>query len=275
MKIYIFITVIFCLTLMGCQKTEELIYKSSDGIYFNFEEEADRDSILYSFAFNPELGKDTIFLPVKISGNRIPVERTFRVEVDADGTTATESLHFQPLPDLYTLPADSGNIQIPFIIYNTDKILEETSVAINLSLVTTEDFNIDNPTLITSRIIFSNRLEKPVWWDLWAANLGSYSRTKHQLFLIGSGTIDLIDSYSRYLEIPKTLYDISTFITFMTNPFEWIGKNPEDGYLIEEQSDGDFHFFHVNKPEKIYIVRLNENLGEYFFLEEDGSFIIY
>ena len=58
---------------LACQPDEVMQYQSPDNVYFDFTTAPNRDSLLYSFAYTPELPADTIFLPVRISGLRVPV----------------------------------------------------------------------------------------------------------------------------------------------------------------------------------------------------------
>ncbi|HEX2536294.1 MAG TPA: DUF4843 domain-containing protein, partial [Chitinophagaceae bacterium] len=131
MRHYFLPALLFCFLLLSCRKAEELRYSTHDNIYFDFDPETkDRDSIVYTFAYEPARASDTILLPVRISGNRVPVARTFKVSIQPQGTTAQAGLHYEALKESYTLPADSGTFSLPIILLNTDPELTQKSVTL-------------------------------------------------------------------------------------------------------------------------------------------------
>ena len=66
-KNFIILLLVSFTMLMACSKSELARYDSNDNIYLDLSRE-DRDSILYSFAYNPGKVKDTVWVPVRISG---------------------------------------------------------------------------------------------------------------------------------------------------------------------------------------------------------------
>src|SRR5918993_4806980 len=93
--------------LVSCKKAEEKRYDSHDNIYLDFGV-SDRDSMLYTFANDPSKGKDTVFVPVRISGIRSTVDRKFILKVLPDSSTAVANKHYQPLADFYLMPKNTG-----------------------------------------------------------------------------------------------------------------------------------------------------------------------
>ena len=219
MKRIFIITGLFFLLLSACNKAAYMPYHSSDNIYFNFDDVSttDRDSIVYTFAYTPGIESDTIWLPVRISGLRTDNDRTYKVAVTDSGTTAKAGTHYAALQPEYTIPAKTGIDSFPLVIYNTDTLLTQRSVMLNLHLVATGSLGTEMPSLINARIIISNKLEKPIWWNMWMG--GYYSQIKHELFLISVGVQDLSTSG---LDAPKNLYYVSKLNSFLANPFGWI-----------------------------------------------------
>lgn len=261
---------IIVFAISSCSKEPEFLYDSPDSVYFNFEDTAS-SKIIYTFAYNPELVEDTIYLPVKISGKREPYSRSFKIAVVDSATTASPTLHYEAFKESYEIPADSGTFSLPLIIYNQDPELDVSTVTLAFSLQSSDDFKTDLPHMITGRISFSNRLEQPGWWIYWMSSLGMYSRVKHQLFLISSGTIDMPDMSKpdAYLEVPKALYHIAQYKAFLSDPFSWVQDHPE--YALTEKPDGNYDFYLKEAPEKIIVLKWNAGSGTYYFVDENGQ----
>lgn len=264
--------------LAGCDKKEELVYQSADGVYFDFAESdlthQRIDSVIYSFALFPELATDTILLPVRVSGNRTGAARKVKVVLIADKTTAQAGLHYKALAAEYILPADSGRLDIPVVLYNTDPLLAEKAVKLMLQLRPSADFGTTIPKLDTAKIIFSNRLEKPLWWEIWQGELGEYSRVKHELFIRVSGTNKLTEDRADWQATPKVLYHTRRFRSFLTNPQTWVADNPAEGYVITPGANGTLEFYHSGNTAKKFVLTLNPADGRYYFTDEDGDPVI-
>ncbi|HVW98371.1 MAG TPA: DUF4843 domain-containing protein [Mucilaginibacter sp.] len=277
MKINIFIVLLAFAVLFGCKKDKELLYNSKDNIYFNY---ATKDTLAYSFAFNPGLGQDTIWVPVIVMGKRTTQDRKFQVAVIPDSTTAVPELDYEPLKPSYTMPADSGTIHIPVIIKNIDTALNSKSVILTIRISGGTDFGSSlGEGIRTKEILFSNRLEEPSWWPDWQGELGEYSRTKHQLFLISSGTVDLIrvsGNPNAYLDIPRCLFYISNFDAFLADPFTWVNQNPDKGYVLTPRNDGtgDYDFYQANSTGKKFHLQYFKQVDKYVFIDENGKQVI-
>ncbi len=189
-------------------------------------------------------------------------------------TTAQAGLHFKVLEKEYVLPADSGRLDIPVIIYNTDPLLAEKAVRIMLQLKPSGDFATMFPKLDSAKIIFSNRLEKPLWWEIWQGELGEYSRVKHELFIRVSGAKQLTEDRTDWQATPKVLYHTRRFRAFLANPQTWVAENPEEGYVVTPGANGTLEFYHSENTAKKYILTRNPADGRYYFTDEDGDPVI-
>jgi len=277
MKRNLFILLLFCTAMFGCKKDKPYLYNSQDNIYLNY---AAKDTLTYSFAFNPAQVLDTIWVPVIITGNRVNHDRQFQLSVLPDSTTAVATLDYVPLKSSYTMPADSGTTHVPIILKNTDTALVNKSVVLTVRVSGGADFgSLMDESMRTKRIQFSNRLEQPDWWIYWQGELGNYSRTKHQLFLISSGTIDLVNFATVkdfYLQIPRDLFYISNFDAFLADPFSWVTQNPAKGYVLTPRNDGtgDYDFYNVNAPTKKFHLQYFPQANKYVFIDENGQQVV-
>ncbi|MBL0742995.1 DUF4843 domain-containing protein [Chryseolinea lacunae] len=272
--------------LFACNADEPLKYSSADNVYFGSSKEVGlseeeikdkkldkRDSVLsYTFALTPEKTTDTVYVPVSLSGTRVHHDRKFKVVVTSKKTTAESSVHYQPLLESYTLPADSGQTWVPVILYNTDAKLDSQSLFINLKLASTEDFSVDVARKSETAIMFSNRLEKPLWWTLWQGELASYSRTKHALYIIAVGNIDLVANYDgeNQYQIPYNLYLIEKLKALLVFPFDWVAEN-DKGYVLTDNGDDTFFLHTEANPAKKYLLKKSQEDGEYYFIDEKGK----
>lgn len=262
-KSIITILVIF-LTISSCKKAELITYNHNAGIYFNLSKN-ERDSIVYSFAYDITKSSDTINIPVSISGLRENRDRVYQAYVETDSSSAQEGFHYKKLEEGYAISAGEGKSFLPLIVYNTPD-LEENSVSVIIKLKESSDFNVDNPQIIRAKVVFSARLEEPIWWSMW---LGEYSRTKHQLFIIATDQTSLtMDG----LDAPKNLYFVDLLRIMLNNPFEWVNKNPEKGYLLRTDDNGiTYKFYHKDNPERTILLRKNAGTGVFQFIDELGK----
>ncbi|WP_256004637.1 DUF4843 domain-containing protein [Pedobacter deserti] len=283
MKKYIHLILLLSTVLFACKKNDIYDYQSeTDNIYLNFldgDNNLDTSSITYSFAESSGLASDTIWVPVAVSGKRVSRERKFTLVVVDTMTTAQATLHYEPLKPFYTIPADSGKVLVPVIIKNIDPELANKSVTLGIRVVGSSDFNESLPAPIRSKkILYSNRLEQPSWWVLWQGNLGPYSRTSHRLFLISGGQ-DLVDTREpeAYMEIPRTLYYLDNVRNFTRDPFAWVGRFPEKGYVLTKRTDGteDYDFYNVDAPLIKLHLKFFPQVNGYFFINENGNQIIF
>lgn len=269
------------MVLFACKKNDITTYSSSDNIYLDYYDGNgvfDTSAVSYSFSASPGLAADTVWVPVVVSGKRVNHDRQFVLSVVDTATTAVKDKHYEPLKPSYIMPADSGKIKVPVIIKNIDQELASRSVSLTFRLTGNADFKTELPvSMRTKRLVYSNRLEKPSWWMYWQGQLGEYSRVTHQLFLISGGK-DLVNPTlpDAYLQIPRTLYYLDNLRLFLKDPFSWVGRNPEKGYVLTKRTDGtaDYDFYNTASPEIKFYVKFFPQVNGYFFMNEAGKQII-
>lgn len=258
--------VLAAINFSACQKAELKVYDSPASVYFDFTG-TQRDSLIYTFAFEPSRGADTIYLPVRLSGIREPADRKFIIKIDpnSDSTTAEAFKHYKPLDSVYILKANTGVTQVPLIIYNSDSTLQSKSVQIKFKLYPTSDLDTALNKLINGKLVFSSKLERPDWWGMW---MGDYfSQAKFQLFIITTGQTSMTMSG---LDAPKNLYFVSVLNGFLKDPFTWVKRNTDKGYVLEQQTNERYYFFSKDNPDKKIVYRYDSQAGKYFFIDESG-----
>jgi len=282
-KIHLFFVCCAIGLMAACKKESLTTYSApggKDNIYLGLAA-GDTSAFTYTFAYNPAQVRDTVWVKVSLSGERTHHARSFILKADPNGTSAVPSVHYEPLKASYTMPADSGEVHIPVIIFNTDTALQNKTVNIQLVVSGGADFSTNLPIRDRMRLIsFSNRLEKPSWWPYWG-QLGAYSRVKHQLFLISSGTRDLIElnpakDPNFYMQIPRCLYYIENVHEFLQDPFTWVAQNPDKGYALTKRSDntGDYDFYSTSAPNKKFWLKYFPSVNKLIFIDENGNQIL-
>lgn len=281
--------------MLSCESEDENFYYAAakDNIYFGIseyvglteEQKGDRflrgqvpetRFFLYSFAIEQKL-TDTVYVPVTISGKRVPYERKYKVRESSTLTsTAESSLHFKPFEEYYTIPADSGSALLPVILFNKDPLLEDSTLYIFLELIPSEDFDVAIPVYANAGVGFSARLEEPVWWKPWNEFFGTYSRIKHALYLISLDGIDNKDlppnrDGDNGLALPYAMFLSSKFNTLLYDPFLWIKDHPK--YILEKREEGVYDFYSNENSFKKYTLKFNAETGKYFFIDENGKFV--
>lgn len=179
MKKYILILSI--LALFACEKNEKLIFDSKPGLYFALED--DVDSLQYSLLGSLS-DSDTVRIPLKIMGDALSYDARYKVTVVAEGTTAEVGKHYSPLSDSYIIEAGEFVKDFEIEILKADPALETESRAIVLRLVETDDFTIGYTKGSNVKLIITNQIIKPSYWDMpFSLYFGEYSKVKHNVII--------------------------------------------------------------------------------------------
>lgn len=256
--------------MTACEKEQIPVFSNPDrNIYFNLAPFGYSDSLIYTFAYHPEKATDTVWVPVRISGNRIWNTLTYSAKIIDSSTTALVNKHFEPLKDQYTFPANAGTSRLPVILYSVDTMLLKRSYAITIQLTPTADLGVEFSQMNNARVVFSNKLEKPAWWD--DCPKGPYSIVKHQLFRLSATTEDVTRNP---FDVPIRLYYGDRFNALLTSPATWIANNPDKGYEFKIRTDGNYDFYYSGTPEKKFLYRKNTQSGKFYFIDENGTEVI-
>lgn len=182
--------------LASCKKDEiSATSEAAPGVYFIYDTDrpVNIDSVSYTFVEKAStVVTDTIWLPVRISGDIADHDRGINLVAVNEGTTAVKDKHYKFLN--YTMPKGSFTTRLGVVLLR-DASLLNTSVALNLQLQPSSDFStLMKDTLMGDgryysrnkiRIIFTDRLLKPDNWESYLiAFFGSYSNVKFR-FITG------------------------------------------------------------------------------------------
>lgn len=265
----IFILTAAAVLFAACSLDSDFYYQApKDSIYFNYLDTT-KHTVSYTFAYDLTEEEHTLYLPVIISGERIPSERRFKVVVDSENTTAQAGLHYKAFDASYPIAAGKGTYQLPVTLYNNDIRLLDETVKLTLNLVASDDFYVAFPYLTIAVVNFSCRLEEPDWWKSWKNQLGNYSRDKHFLFNAATNDAQLgIPGGGDLSVTPAGLYNIALAKELLSDPFRWVGNNP--AFAMTPKPDGNYLFHSVATPERAVLY----NSTTKYFVDENGLNII-
>lgn len=141
----------FIMIFMSCEKGI-MSYEGKEGVYFGVRHGSATDAENrwpyqpYSNVDFIKIKKDVVDFPVKIdiTGPVKNYDRSFRVEVNPDSTTAILGKHYEALQELWTVRAGTSTATITVKIMRTPD-LEEESRTLGLRLLPTKDFALSFP----------------------------------------------------------------------------------------------------------------------------------
>lgn len=176
MKKELIYLLLFCgmTSLFSCEDTDYQIYNKNDKDKLFFT----KDTIRFTYGLSRDLEVD-LNAQVKLIGFVDQSEdKTFRIEVVKEKTTATNGEHFT-VPEANTLVKDSSAANIPIDLHKL-KLEKNKEYMLTLQLVENENYA---PTDIKECVIlFDNKdIEAPVWWR--AEKVGEYNQEKLILFV--------------------------------------------------------------------------------------------
>ena len=141
----------FLLTLTACEK-EMMGYEGVEGVYFAVrrgEISNAYDKWPYHPYTNVEFLRTTeneidLEIKVMITGATKDYDRTFKVVIDPDSTTAQLGIHYKILANEFIIPANSVESYVPITVLRSAELKTE-SRKIGLKLVENENFKLSFP----------------------------------------------------------------------------------------------------------------------------------
>src|SRR5699024_2871622 len=169
--------------IISCDQTNYMTYDTDyNGIYF------EKDSVFYSFGISPlEQLTQEVEIPVSVMGAPANKDRSFKVRVVEDKTTADKGTQFK-MPDHLIIPKDSVNGVIAVELFRNE-LDDESDYKLTINLVENEHFTPINEKQKQILLNFNNKVVPPPWTDAWGDQtwpdfkLGPYNDTVYIKFL--------------------------------------------------------------------------------------------
>ncbi|MDR2285551.1 MAG: DUF4843 domain-containing protein [Sphingobacterium sp.] len=175
---------ILAIVMMSSCKKDLMTYNAQDYIYFN------ADSAVYSFVYqDSHIQQDTFLVRIALTGRVLDYDRVVDVAVE-DSSTAIEGKHFDIVRPI-VLQKDSSFVNMK-VVLRKHPDLSEASRSVWFTL---KDSNgllaqhfANNAKVLTYKLRFSDKLEKPDWWDYYFFDY-EYSETRLKFYVKVMGSV--------------------------------------------------------------------------------------
>ncbi len=175
------ILLVFCLSLLACQKEEIPTYDDLTKDRYISTVKSYRDSSDFSFIPYPGMTEYLFPIVVRSTGAGLKDEY-FRFEVDTARTTATVSMYEIPNQSVMRAGQECDTCWIKLKYAPS---MDTIKVRLVVKLVETEDFKLGQASYREHTLWIHNFIKKPAWWDSSVTGnyFGNYSDAKYQAML--------------------------------------------------------------------------------------------
>lgn len=189
--IYMLTSGLILLFVVACDTKIDYPYTGKDRIQFrhytvNYNGRTYSDSLVFSFGLKPdEITVDTAKIVMEYLGKGSDVERTYRVSVVKDSTTAVVGTHYKAIDELQKFRPGKLTDTLRIVVYRENlstSFRNPQTIRIDLRLEPTEDFELGLQGGITKKILMNNYLSEPDWWEKHG-NLGYYHPEKWKVLI--------------------------------------------------------------------------------------------
>lgn len=175
-KILYTISVLYLAILFtGCDQKIDYPYQGKDRIQFkhytvNYNGgRVYKDSIDFSFGMlTTDIQIDTVKIPVEFLGKLSDRDRTYKVKIDADSTTAQEGVHYETIAEDQVFLAGKQVDTLRLVAYRgalSSSFANPKKERIDLVLLPSEDFDLGLKRGLRMTVRLNNYLAEPAWWN--------------------------------------------------------------------------------------------------------------
>lgn len=177
----IIILILSCLSCWACSESGLQGYDADSYIAFKKE---NIDSTLFSFAYDETLREGSVKIEMDMIAPASPAERKYRIIFLPAESTATEGVDFIKVDEEQIVPADSSRASFNIVVKKTESLTDKEVIAV-FEVRPSSDFQVSFATHNRARLLISDKLGQPEWWNNWhlTSGLGTYSNKKYRLFI--------------------------------------------------------------------------------------------
>lgn len=188
-KIVLYMTLcLIGMVMTSCDKDIEGFDNSTNYIYFDIPFQLDQygrqltermDSMVYSFAMDdPSVTTYTFKIPVNSVGLKADFDRTYKIVVNEEKTSATESDWDKSALDKAVIVSGALRDTLEVTV-NRTSALKNGWRSITLQIEENENFSSGASELLTVKLSFTDVLQAPSWWTTWERAFGVFVREKY------------------------------------------------------------------------------------------------
>lgn len=168
-------------TLWSCSEVDVTDYSSDNFIQFA---KTAKDSTVFSFAYDQSMTTGTVKLKLNCIANLSAENRTFGIQYRPEESTAQAGVDFV-MPDEEQILLANDSVAYVEIQLNKSDNVKAKDLLLVFEVNDYGDFKPGLKDYRKNRVIVSNQLTRPLWWDDWHVDngLGSWSETKYLKFM--------------------------------------------------------------------------------------------
>lgn len=181
--------------MTGCDQDIDYPYEGKDRIQFRHYttdwngKRTYSDSLVYSFGLkNTDIQIDTAKIIVEFLGKMSDAERTYRVSIDPEKTTAIIGTHYEVINNIQTFRPLKLTDTLRVVIYRehlSASFTNPKNETIQLVMEPSEDFDLGLAKGQKLKLLINNYLSKPDWWEknFFDGSLGFYHPQKWRILI--------------------------------------------------------------------------------------------
>lgn len=181
----------FLFSWVGCDQDIDFPYEGKDRIQFRHYTVVNKtrvysDSLVFSFGLRPDtILIDTAKIVMEYLGKGSDVERTYKVLVVPDSTTAVAGTHYEALEELQKFRPGKLTDTLRLVIYRENlstSFRHPETIRLDLRLEPTDDFDLGLGGGLSKKVLLNNYLSEPDWWND-NTGLGYYHPEKWKILI--------------------------------------------------------------------------------------------
>ncbi|SMC58458.1 DUF4843 domain-containing protein [Pedobacter nyackensis] len=183
------------MVLSSCNQEIDHLYKEKSRIQFKYytldfnKKMIFKDKSTFSFGMIDEkIIKDTARIVVEFLGKASDKDRTYKIRVAADSTTAVVGVHYEPISTKQIFRAGRLKDTLKIVVDRTKLSTSFTNPEdrrIALDMVPSEDFDLGMKGGLRTYLYINNYLSEPIWWKypLRLPYIGFYHPKKWKILI--------------------------------------------------------------------------------------------
>ncbi len=220
----IILVLVLVLSLVACEQSEVMDYSLEGKVYF-YERtvintvESRVSEKNFSFALqNSSLMVDTFLIKVRLMGDVVDTDRSFKATVLSESSTAVAGTHYKLLDGV--MEANEYISYLPVVLYRTDDTQEE-AVSIDLEITDEGDLGKGYVDDLNFTLTWGDILLEPDHWPEYF--FGVYSENKYRFAIDVLGLTDWPQT-ARVTTAPEegvyTISEIQSFVITLNEAYE-------------------------------------------------------